>query len=159
MDYWTLVEKIRDALKDNADIEAWCQENYGSVHTVYIGYDEDDPPPVSDYPIICLLPVEQERSLNIDYGPIYLEIGYAVYNEEEEEKEKVITYEGIPSVKAFRETVDDILFGLSNDADLGGAWLEAAHELTEPIERFPLFPMNVRYTFRNPDRFEKVMWG
>jgi hypothetical protein len=157
MEIWTLVEKIRDALKDNADIKAWCQAVYGSDHTIYIGYDERKPPPKSAFPVLVICPVEQERTLNVDYGPMMIEVGYGIEDDTETTVDNVVTYAGVQNVLGFRAAVETILFGLKPDADLGGAWIESAHELIEPVELFPIFLSNVLYTFRNPDRFSTIL--
>jgi len=155
MDFWPLIEKIRDAVKDNADIKAWCQSNYGSDHTVYIGYDEEDPPPSSDYPIVVVSPAEQGRSLNVDYGPMEVEIGFGLEDGTKSTSGNVVTYAGVQKILQFRKTVEDVLF--SSSTDYGGAWIEEAEEIIEPVEFFPLFVSVVAYTFCNPDRFSQIL--
>ena len=157
MELWDLLTKIRDRLKDDADIKAWCQANYSSDHTLYISYDERNPPPDDDFPILVISAVEQNRSLGEDYGPMMIEIGYGVYDDTKTTSGNVVTYAGLQNILGFRETVETVLFALNPDSDLGGAWIEGAHELIEPVEAFPVFISNVLYTFRNPDRFSTLL--
>jgi len=157
MEIWDLITKIRDALKDQEDITTWCQANFEQDHHVYICYDERNPPPEDHYPILVISATEQERSLRVDYGSMTVEIGYGIMDETKSTSGNVVTYTGQQKILAFRETVETVLFGLNPASDLGGAWIEAAHELIEPVEAFPVFLSNVEYTFRNPDRFSTIL--
>jgi len=155
MQFWTLIEKIRDALKDQADILTWCTDNYGQGHKIYIGYDEENPPEQGDYPVIVITPSGQDRSINVDYGPMEVDIGYGLYDTTRSESDNVITYQGIENILAFRKIVEDTLFDMTTD--FGGAWIEDANEYIEPVEAFPFFISMVAYTFRHPDRFSPIL--
>jgi len=155
MEFWTLIEKIRDAIKNQTDINAWCTINYGRQHKLYIGYDEESPPAENDYPVIVIAPAEQGRSINVDYGPMEIDIGYGLHDTTRTESGNIVTYEGIENILAFRKVVEDTLFDMTTD--FGGAWIEEANEYIEPIEAFPFFISMVGYRFRNPDRFTPIL--
>ncbi len=155
MDLWDLIEKMRDAIKDEASISAWCVSQYGSTHTVYVGADRDDPPPQEDYPVVVIRPLEQERSINVDYGPMTILLDFVVLDDEKTRVENVVTLVGQKRVFEFREVVEAALF--KGAADFGGAWIESAPEVVDTVENFPIFSTMVAYTFRNPVRFNPVL--
>lgn len=157
MELWTLIGYVRDAIKSASAISTWCNTNYSKGHTIYIGYDEQNPPGQANCPIIVISPVEQNRSLDANYGPMIIEIGYGIYDETKSTSGNVTTYKGIENILAFRAAVEGVLFGLRPTTSLGGAWIEGAHEMIEAIEAFPWFISNVQYTFKNPDRFSTLL--
>ena len=40
MEFWTLIEKMRDLILNSQEVEDWCLGYYGQKNKVYIGYDE-----------------------------------------------------------------------------------------------------------------------
>jgi hypothetical protein len=157
MDISALVGYVRDVMKNATAISTWCNTNYHTGHTIYIGYDENNPPEQDEYPVIVISPVEQDRSLAVDYGPMMIEIGYGIIDDTRTTAGNVITYTGLINIMAFRALVEGVLFGLNPVTSLGGAWIESAHEMIEPVEAYPVFVANVLYTFRNPDRFSTLL--
>ena len=154
MDYWTLIGKIRDAVKSASGITSWCTTNYGQQHKVYIGYDEKNLPDQDDYPIIVISPTGQHAALD-DYGEFGVEIGYGLVDAAEGTSGNVITYQGVQNLLEFRKTVETVLFDA--DTDLGGSWVAELDELIEPVELFPVFVSLVLYTFKNPDRDDPII--
>jgi len=155
MEYWTLIGKIRDAIKAQEDILAWTQAKYEKNPTVYIGYEEENPPPEADYPLIVIMPTGQGRSLNVDYSDFFVEIGYGIVESGKTTVSNVIAYTGLQYIMEFRNVVEDTLFAV--DTDLDGSWIEAASEVLEPIELYPYFISLVAYTFKNPDRLTPLV--
>jgi hypothetical protein len=155
MELWPLIEKIRDAIKDQTEINAWTILNYDRHHKVYIGYEEENPPAQTDYPLIVLSPIGQTRSTNKDYGEMFILGAYGLYETGKTTAGNVVTYTGVKRVLEYRETVEDVLFDSSTD--YGGAWIESADEDIEPLELFPFFISLVTYKFRNPDRFNPIL--
>lgn len=155
MDFWTLITKMRDVIRDSQEVEDWCIAYYGQKNKIYIGYDENDPRPQTDYPLVVIAPAEQLRSITEDYSLMTIWVGYGLYDETKTTLDNVTTFDGVKNLLAFRKIVEDQLFGA--DVDYGGAWIESADEFLEPVEMFPFFISIVDYRFRNPDRFNPVL--
>lgn len=156
MELYALVEKIRDAIKDAATIESWCDDAYDQGHTLYVGVDVDDPPPQTDYPVIVVIPFDQDRSIDQDFGLMTVIIDYAVYDETKTRTDNVVELAGVENILAFRAVVEGVLF--ASTTDFGGAWIESAPETLDVIENFPIFSTRVAYGFRNPNRFNPIVY-
>uniref|UniRef100_A0A6M3KX16 Tail protein n=1 Tax=viral metagenome TaxID=1070528 RepID=A0A6M3KX16_9ZZZZ len=155
MEVWSLIEYIRDAVKDNTTLNAWVSDNYGKDRpSISIGYEENNPPDPSTYPIITIIPTGQGRSLADDYGDINIMIGYAIEESRRFIEANVTTYKGIEMILTFRKTVEDILFATTTD--LGGAYCKSADELIDALEAFPYFVNIVNYIYNNPDRWQPI---
>lgn len=156
MELWALVEDIRDAIKANTAIKNWCTTNYGQQHYVYVGaVDTENPPPQDHYPVIAIIPIGQDRSIEDRHGPMQIMLGFAVYDDTIITDANEVRLEGTKNVLAFRETVEGVLF--ASTTDYSGAWIESAPEALDDIVSFPIFTTKVIYTFRNPDCFNPIV--
>jgi hypothetical protein len=158
VEYYDLIGYLRDGIKNSLAIASWCDDKFGCAHTLYVEQEDDNPPPVSDYPVIVIMAAGQQRDLDVQYGDMLVQIGFGI-TDDSRSKElasvggldvDVYEYHGIETVSDFRQTVEDVLFGLVNSG-LGGSWITSAHEEMEAD--YPQFRCVVDYTFKNPHRF------
>lgn len=113
-----LLDKIIPAIRDNAELTEWCQTLYGKPPMILVGVDERNAPDDSDYPVITILDVSEDRSVGdstTDWS-VLLEMGllddgvssYGVPAVEGEDAPPVRVREflGVRRVNTFREMVE-----------------------------------------------------
>jgi hypothetical protein len=165
VEYYDLIKNIRDGIAKSTAIAEWCDNNFDKLHTVYIEQEDDNPPPKSDYPVIVIMAAGQQRDLDVQYGDMIVQIGFGIEDDSRTRSLETIAdvgnvsvyeYGGVETISDFRQSVEDVLFGLVNTG-LGGAWVASANEEMEAD--YPYFRSVVDYVFKNPDRFKPFRIG
>lgn len=133
MDIATLLEKIRDTLAADADCKEFCQAKYGKDPLVYLGVDDDNPPPQDQYPVIVVFSVNRVSRGDGDKFITYnANIGVGIVNETVTTVDNKITLPGLVEAEALRQLVEAALFG-----QVGHKLSVIGDTATEVI--FPLF--------------------
>ncbi|MCF8094470.1 MAG: hypothetical protein K9J79_03825 [Desulfobacteraceae bacterium] len=60
MDIEQLMNDLAEAIATDADIETWCQNEYGKSVRVFMNFDVRNPPKKEDCPCVCLYPTEKQ---------------------------------------------------------------------------------------------------
>lgn len=106
-----LIAQIRTALADDKSITAWCVEQFGKAHTVFIDVDERHPPdPEKDYPAIAVTGLSQVRGDSQRDLAWELEIGVGVVNEEILESGNTKTMTGFCQAETLRELAENAIY-------------------------------------------------
>lgn len=108
----TIIDKVRDALVQDETFKAWTEheDNLGKHPIVYVGEDDDDPPPKGNYPILCVCMVNRAESGQ--KNAVAFEIGFyaGVSNKEvvkdNEENPKYIVHSGFKKAEELREEAE-----------------------------------------------------
>jgi len=106
----TLLENIRDHLADDAAIRAWCQTAGYDRPTIYLGVDENDPPPASAYPVIVIGGFSREdgNSYEIIYS-VDIAVGISNNSVSVSEDRKTVTYSGMIEAENLADHVEKSL--------------------------------------------------
>jgi hypothetical protein len=106
-----LIEQIKAALADDDYIQAWCTQNFGRIHKVFVDIDEKKPPvPENDYPIIVVIGLNQVRGDSVRDLSWELELGFGVVNKEIIEDGNIKAMTGFSQVQALRELAENALY-------------------------------------------------
>lgn len=106
-----LIEQIKRALADDALISAWCVQEFGRAHTVFVDVDENNPPvPANDFPAIVVTGLNQVRGDAVRELSWELEIGVGIVNEEIAISGNVKTLTGFGQVQALRELAENAIY-------------------------------------------------
>ena len=105
----TIAETVRDAIAAFSDLNAWSQTTFGSLPTIYLGVDEDQPAPESDYPIVGLVNVRRMGALTSNAITWEIDLGCAVLNTELATAGTTKTYTGLLQANYLTELVEQAL--------------------------------------------------
>lgn len=105
-----LLVLLRDALADDMILDRWCVEQFGKSPTVYLGIDEENPPPEEDYPVVAIVGADHVRGeAERETGwPVF--IGVAIVNTSIETDGKKRTYVGLLQAEALREHAENAIY-------------------------------------------------
>lgn len=79
------IEKWRDALVADAAIYAFCAENYGRPHKVYVGVPRKNPPTKADCPYIIIRPGSKVEGIAQEENNYLASVGWAILAEVDSE--------------------------------------------------------------------------
>ena len=77
----TLIRSLRDAVLNDREINAWCDDYYGRKIKVLIGLDERNPPGQDDYPLVHLFPNTKTTGLAVEAKQYALGVTVGLYDE------------------------------------------------------------------------------
>ena len=75
-----VIEKYRNLILNTSSINTWCNANYSKNLSVFVGYNMEDSPKVSDAPFCVIVPITYERGNSNDEYRFTLEFNIGVYN-------------------------------------------------------------------------------
>ena len=104
-----LLTRLGTALAESPALLAWSQEKYGKDHTVYIGTNDEQPAPASEYPVIALTDVAEIHGNSAGMRTWNLGIGCGIINEDLTDGGRLKTYEGMTDAEQLRELVEGVL--------------------------------------------------
>lgn len=109
MDLAETMAAIRDAIKADQAVTAWCQQNYGRQHKVYVGIDEENPPAEADYPLVAVIPAGHKWGLKSRLEEARLIIVCGIVQSAVDIAGNVIELRGIQEIETFRRLVEERL--------------------------------------------------
>jgi len=139
---------VRDVLKDDADLTAWCVANYGAKQNIYCGINNEDPPNDSKYPLLAIFYVSRRKSANVSVISYAIELAAVVKDNDVTEAENSFTYEGILHVAEFRELAE--LAIEKSQAKFGKVDFNSD---TWDEMLFPIFTSNTIIEFERPKNY------
>ena len=110
MDLAETISAARDAVKADSAITAWCQQKYGRQHKVYVGIDEENPPPEAEYPLIAIIPAGHKWGLKSRLEESRLIVVCGVVQEAVTSSGNVVELAGVSEVETLRRLVEERLF-------------------------------------------------
>lgn len=98
-----VIDLIGSALTTDATFLAFCQAQFAKAPAVYIGVDEQDPPPESAYPVAAVTDVREISSVEENRRTFEIDIGFGVVNTEKAVNGNRTTFSGFIQAERFRE--------------------------------------------------------
>ena len=137
MNILTLLHNLRDAIADDINIKTWSQTNYTRDHKVYVGIDDRKPPPVSEYPIVHLFPINKISGYELAAQDHGIGATCGIHNEGTTNTGKTNAFEltGIIHIEEFRKLVETAII----NAAVWPVRVEALNIEYETVEFFPFF--------------------
>lgn len=105
-----LIEAIGQALVSDAQLAAWCNEQFGRPPIVFIGVDESDPPGEADYPLVAVIGIDQVRGIGEHEERWILSLGVGVVNEDLPQGGPIRTRAGFLQAETMRELAENAVF-------------------------------------------------
>jgi len=105
-----LLTAIRDALAADTTISEWCTSEFSKSPTIFLGLDQQNPPPEGDYPLIAILGVEQVRgdtNRDLEWN---ISLGVGVINSEIVTSGVKKTATGFLQCETLRELVENAVY-------------------------------------------------
>ena len=129
-----LLEKLRDTIAQNQELQSYCQATFSKNATVFLGIDEEEPPQQSELPSIILFGIDREKgaSNRILYS---IAVNIAIVDESEAILgQDTKTLEGVSKIENMLEFVENAVF--ANQPNLGKVDISG-----ETLQRifFPIF--------------------
>ena len=107
----TILEKLRDGIAIDATLKSYCQANYTTDQTVFLGLDRHNPPGENYMPLIVIAGVENVDIFGVK--KIYkIHIGYSVFKETVTTVANKNTYEGFILAEELREKTEEAILRL-----------------------------------------------
>jgi len=143
MNITTLMNTLRNAIHDDTATQAWCTTAYKQNHHVYVGVDQDNLPPVGDYPLVHLFPMRKNAGYNLSKQEHGIEVTCGIYDAtvRSTDKANVIEYTGVANIEAFRKLVETVV--AANVGTLTAGTVEIEYS---PVEAFPYFLAGMIWT-------------
>lgn len=105
-----LLEAFRDALKNDSALKSWCLAEFNKEPVIYLGLNEEDPPPVDEYPIVAIVGIthsigESKREITWE-----VDLGAGVIQEEIVIDEGSKTFKGFLQAETLRRLAEEALY-------------------------------------------------
>ena len=101
---------VRNTIAADAALNAWCQANYTKNTSVYLGFDDDDPPKASDYPVVGIISSTRVRGADKHKDVWDVEISSLLENDGKQSISNGITYTGFLHAESMRDLVENALY-------------------------------------------------
>ena len=139
-----LLESIRDILATSQEIADYCQQKWGKIHTVFLGYNRENPPTDEFWPAIVIAAISaiEKRNMREVYR---ITIGVYAGTETIEENVNKITFTGFVNSEEFREKIEEEI--LKQISTLGK--IEISGNTLEDAMLFPFFPSITAFVIEN----------
>ena len=131
------IAAARDALAADADLLAWCREQFSRDPAVYAGVDETNPPAQDDYPLIAIVDLRTTAGAAANRRTFEMDIGFGLVNETVTASGLSTTYEGMLQAETFREL---------GELALLRAFKSPHARFTGEAEKLNLYPVFVSFT-------------
>ncbi len=141
-----VLDKIRQSIEADADLQSWCQNHFGKAPSFVVGVDDSNPPAQTDYPVISLVGTESRRSTGEKDMTLSLFFGLGIVHEQTDGH----IYLGTLLIERFRELFENAVFS----ANLGGK-KTVVGESGEML--YPLFVGYVELAIAAPKSFLSAM--
>ena len=131
------IAAARDALSADAQLAAWCQQQFSRGPAVYAGIDESSPPAQEDYPLIAIVDLRTTAGAAANRRGFEMDIGFCLVNDTVSAGGLVKTYDGLLQVETFRELGEMALLR---------AFKSPHARFTGASEKLSLYPVFVSFT-------------
>ena len=131
--YSDILQKMRDVLANNQELQDWCQVNYGKQPTIFVGIDERNPPGKKNCPLIILRLDDSEIGKETKQHEYKILVDWAVLDESVTKNDNIIEYRGVYQADAMGQIIWRALPDFSQNISLS----RTAYAL-EPIDYFPM---------------------
>jgi hypothetical protein len=119
-----ILEALKLALVADSALDAWCLSEFDKAPTVWLGIDEQNPPPEEDYPLVAIVGVDQVRGQSRGEIEWRVHLGAGVVNSELTASANARTYPGMLQAEALREHAENALYrarmGIPANAESSG---------------------------------------
>jgi hypothetical protein len=134
-----ILEAIRLALVADSALDAWCRSEFEKAPTVWLGIDEQNPPPEEDYPLVAIVGVDQVRGDARGEIEWHVHLGAGIINAQLVTNGSSRTYPGLTQAETMRELAENATYR----AQLGGP---VNVETTGEASSVSYHPLYVSYT-------------
>ena len=126
-----LLTAARDALAADSILSSWCVDRFGKVPLIMLGLDDKNPPEESEYPLVTIIGIDQERGNAKRETDWRLHLGVGVVNDEIVETDTTRTFTGMLQAEQMREIAENALYraGLKDLNTTGESSSESYHPL------------------------------
>lgn len=126
-----VLEAARDAILADTAITDWCIVEFGVAPTVLLGLDDKAPPEESEYPVVAIIGVDQERGNGRREVDWRLHLGAGVVNSAIVAVGSAKTCSGMLQAETLREMAENALYraGLLDLSTTGESSSESYHPL------------------------------
>lgn len=142
METTTITEKIKDAWEHDETINRFCQDTFGKLPTIYIGVDDEAPPPAEEYPLLVLEGIRSKRPRSGSQAHL-ITIGVGVVDKRVTRTDRTRVYQGLSSAAT--------LLALAEGAVAQGCRGKTTTESdTGQLSWFPIFVTTATITIEVP---------
>lgn len=136
-----IIKKWAQALHDDEKINTYCQEHYGKLPIIQIGWDEQNSPTEDDCPYICLHEAEKNGAETRKEYTYTVSVLWAVHNDDYTEDDRMRVYAGAVECDELGELILDAMNNTNTSWPLTAIDYTAANE-----NYYPGFPGNAVVT-------------
>lgn len=105
-----LLRLMQSTLIADSALGAWCQAELGRAPTIWLGIDEQNPPPEDDYPLVAIVGVDQLRGGARAEIQWQVHLGAGVVNPEITTNLNARSYSGLMQAETLRELAENALY-------------------------------------------------
>lgn len=105
-----MLTAVRDALASDAVISKWCIATYGTAHSVFLGFNDENPPTEADYPMITITDAVQNRGSDKHRITWDVSIGIVISRDKTTTVNNAVTCDGFLEVETLRELAENALY-------------------------------------------------
>lgn len=142
MDINALQKLFIETIAVDADVIAWCQENYGKKHSVHSSFDSRNLPGQDDCPMVVVYPLRKYTGEGVTTRHHEIQVVVHVYNtgtRSHPSIDNIVDYDGNDNVEIFRKLVETVIAGI----DIGNALIMELSADYDIIQYFPLFSIGM----------------
>jgi hypothetical protein len=105
-----MLVSVRNAIAADTALIVWCQANYAKAPAVYLGFDDDDPPDSTHYPLIQIINAVRQRGADKHRSVWDVEISIFIENTGKVSVSGGVTYTGFLHAETLKELVENALY-------------------------------------------------
>lgn len=130
------MQKWAGILVADKDLQDFCDEKYGKGPTVYIGFNEKNPPKITDCPVIIIFPGNKDEGLEQDVFTYRISVGWSIVNDTADTSTPgIVEYMGVEEADALGQ----IIWSALAEASPGNPISRVYYDL-EAVAWFPQIP-------------------
>lgn len=105
-----LLQHMQSTLLTDTALDTWCRAEFGRAPTVWLGVDEQTPPPEEDYPLVAVVGVDQMRGGSRAELQWQVHLGAGIVNSDFTANLNIRTYPGLMQAETLRELAENALY-------------------------------------------------
>lgn len=143
------LEAIRGAFETNKALQEWCMATFSKAPKILLGFNEENLPPDSDYPLIAIFGAERQRGEDSNKTIFVAEVGFGVYNADVTPNSETNseTQDGLLQVEEFRAYGEEaVLAAIKGKVNTNGQ--------TKSGNFYPKFRSNTLIMYEEPRSLE-----
>lgn len=143
-----LLANIAVAINENLDLIEWAQTNYGRALKVFSGIDAKNPPHDDEYPMVELVPLDDQDSMNAKHHVRRIGLTLGIHDSEE----TLVGYNGLAIQRGIvrLEELCRWVFAAVSGADLEGGYIDSVVLHRDPEPDFPYFMAGMEIQINKP---------